>query len=63
VGELEQLYSTRSAADYDELRVDLQASFRIVGASPDIFFDELRRGSAISLITTACGTGRRSRTS
>ena len=30
VGELEQLYSARSAADYDALKSSLHASFRIV---------------------------------
>lgn len=36
ISELEQLYSARSAADYDALRDDLHASFRIVEAPPDI---------------------------
>ena len=36
VGELEQLYSARSADDYDELRADLHAGFRIVEAPSDI---------------------------
>jgi predicted nucleic acid-binding protein len=36
VGELEQLYSARSANDYDAVREELRASFRIVDAPPDI---------------------------
>lgn len=36
VGELEQLYSARSATDYDELKSDLHASFEIVSAPPDL---------------------------
>ena len=37
VGELEQLYSARSARDYDELRSGLEASFKVVDAPADIF--------------------------
>ena len=37
VGELEQLYSARSAADYDALRDELHAAYTIVEAPPDIF--------------------------
>jgi predicted nucleic acid-binding protein len=37
VGELEQLYSARSARDYDALKEDLHASVRIVMPPPDIF--------------------------
>lgn len=37
VGELEQLYSARSARDYDALRADLHASFEIVPPPADIF--------------------------
>jgi predicted nucleic acid-binding protein len=37
VGELEQLYSARSAEDYDALRDDLHAAYTIVTAPPDIF--------------------------
>ena len=37
VGVLEQLYSARSASDYDELADKIQASFRIVEAPADIF--------------------------
>lgn len=37
VGELEQLYSARSAADYDLLRADLHASFEVVRSPPDVF--------------------------
>jgi predicted nucleic acid-binding protein len=37
VGELEQLYSARSAGDYDRLKSDLHSSFDIVAAPPDLF--------------------------
>ena len=37
VGELEQLYSARSAADYDVLEVDLRETFEIVSAPADLF--------------------------
>ena len=36
VGELEQLYSARSARDYDALRADLRASLEPVAAPGDI---------------------------
>ena len=36
VGELEQLYSSRSARDYDALRADLRASLEAVAAPGDI---------------------------
>jgi predicted nucleic acid-binding protein len=36
VGELEQLYSARSARQYDELKTLLLASFEIVTAPPDL---------------------------
>lgn len=36
IGELEQLYSTRSAADYDSLAEELRAAFPRVEAPPDI---------------------------
>lgn len=36
VGELEQLYSARSARDYDALQADLHDSFEIVAAPPDV---------------------------
>ena len=36
VGELEQLYSARSAPDYDALRADLRASLEPVAAPGDI---------------------------
>lgn len=36
VGELEQLYSARSAHDYDRLREELHHSFTIVPAPPDV---------------------------
>ena len=37
VGELEQLYSARSASDYDTLRTDLHDSFEVVEPPVDIF--------------------------
>lgn len=37
VGELEQLYSSRSARDYDELQVAIHQSFDVVGTPVDIF--------------------------
>lgn len=36
VGELEQLYSARSARHYDQLQAELSARFDIVAAPPDI---------------------------
>ena len=36
VGELEQLYSARSAKDYDALEAELRDSFEIVSAPPDL---------------------------
>jgi predicted nucleic acid-binding protein len=36
VGELEQLYSARSAADYDQLKLELRANFEIVAGPPDL---------------------------
>lgn len=42
VGELEQLYSARSARDYDVMRANLHASFEIVSAPLDIFERTLR---------------------
>lgn len=42
VGELEQLYSARSARDYDAQRTDLHDSYEIVVAPPDIFERALR---------------------
>jgi hypothetical protein len=37
VGELEQLYSARSAHDYDALAADLHETFEIVAAPHDLF--------------------------
>jgi predicted nucleic acid-binding protein len=37
VGQLEQLYSSRSARDYDALAAELRAAFEIVAAPPDVF--------------------------
>jgi predicted nucleic acid-binding protein len=42
VGELEQLYSARSARDYDELRADLHANFEVITAPPDLLDRALR---------------------
>jgi predicted nucleic acid-binding protein len=42
VGELEQLYSARSARDYDAVRGDLHDSYEIVAAPPDLFERALR---------------------
>jgi predicted nucleic acid-binding protein len=42
VGELEQLYSTRSAEDYDALKSDLRDSFELVPAPPDVLDRALR---------------------
>ena len=36
IGELEQLYSARSARHYDQLQAELHASFDIVAAPPDL---------------------------
>ena len=37
VGQLEQLYSARSAHDYDALDTDLRETFQVVPAPPDVF--------------------------
>ena len=42
IGELEQLYSARSAADYDVLKSDLHAAFGLINAPADIFDRALR---------------------
>jgi hypothetical protein len=42
VGELEELYSARSSADYDSLKADLHASLRIAAAPPDLLDRALR---------------------
>lgn len=42
VGELEQLYSARSAMDYDALKADLRSSFPVVPAPPDLLERALR---------------------
>jgi predicted nucleic acid-binding protein len=42
IGELEQLYSARSARDYDALKEDLHATFEIVSPPPDVFERALR---------------------
>jgi hypothetical protein len=42
VGQLEQLFSARSADDYEALRTELHGSLDPVGAPPDIFERALR---------------------
>lgn len=42
IGALEQLYSARSARDYDALRDDLHANFEIVSPPPDLLDRALR---------------------
>lgn len=42
VGALEQLYSARSARDYDVLKQDLEAAFGVVDPPTDIFDRALR---------------------
>lgn len=37
VGQLEQLYSARSAEDFDTLDADLRDTFPVVAAPPDVF--------------------------
>ena len=37
VGELEQLYSARSASDYDQLKSELHEAFETVSAPADVF--------------------------
>jgi predicted nucleic acid-binding protein len=48
VGELEQLYSARSAADYDLRKASLWASFQVVAAPPDILDRALRLQQALA---------------
>jgi len=42
IGELEQLYSARSARDYDQLKDDLHANFELLSPPVDIFDRALR---------------------
>jgi len=42
IGELEQLYSARSAEDYDALKSDLHGNFETVAAPPDLLDRALR---------------------
>ena len=42
IGELEQLYSARSASDYDKLKEELHAAYEVVSAQPDILERALR---------------------
>ena len=42
VGELEQLYSARSAADYDAIKLHLESSFVVVPSPPDLLDRALR---------------------
>jgi hypothetical protein len=37
VGQLEQLYSARSARDYDALDAELRDAFQVVAAPPEVF--------------------------
>jgi predicted nucleic acid-binding protein len=37
IGCLEQLYSARSAADYDALQIEIADAFEVVTAPPDVF--------------------------
>lgn len=37
IGELEQLYSARSARHYEELKAELHAGFEVLTAPPDVF--------------------------
>lgn len=48
IGELEQLYSARSAAGYDARKSQLHASFETVAAPPDIFERALRLQQALA---------------
>jgi predicted nucleic acid-binding protein len=48
IGELEQLYSARSAADYDALRTSLHANFQVVPAPPDLLDRALRLQQALA---------------
>jgi len=48
VGELEQLYSARSASDYDALKADLRASFEVVQAPADVLDRALRLQQALA---------------
>lgn len=42
VGELERLYSARSATDYDAVKTDLHVTFEMVAAPPDVLERALR---------------------
>ena len=42
MGQLEQLYSARSASDYGAIKALLEASFEIVSAPPDLLDRALR---------------------
>jgi predicted nucleic acid-binding protein len=42
VGELEQLYSSRSGREYDQLRIALHDRFETVATPPDLFARALR---------------------
>jgi predicted nucleic acid-binding protein len=41
-GELEQLYSARSAKDYDSMKKELHAAFEVIAPPPDILSRALR---------------------
>ncbi len=42
IGELEQLYSARSARHYEEMKADLRAGFGVAAAPPDVLDRALR---------------------
>ena len=42
IGELEQLYSARSARHYEELKTELHAGFEVIAAPPDVLDRALR---------------------
>lgn len=55
IGELEQLYSARSALEYDVWRDKLRAAYTLVSA-PDDVWNVPSASSVISPTTTGCGT-------
>lgn len=48
VGELEQLYSARSANHYDALKTELRGAFDVVAAPPDLLDRALRLQQALA---------------
>jgi len=59
VGELEQLYSARSAREFDELRTALHARFETVATPPDLLERALRLQRDLAH-HHGCGTASRS---